>query len=121
MIIPDTSIWIDHIHHTDPQLAELLTKRKILVHPFVVGEIALGSMKQYDAIIESLLKLPAAPSATDAEVRFMIRRYTIMGSGIGYVDAQLLASTMLIDNARLWTRHRRLHTIASQVGVAFET
>lgn len=120
MIVPDTSIWIDHIHHSDPQLAELLTGRKILVHPFVVGEIALGSMKRYDAIVKSLLTLPAAPVATGEEVRFMVRRHSIMGSGIGYVDAHLLASCLLTDDAQLWTRDKRLQAVALDVGVAWE-
>ena len=119
MIIPDTSIWINHIHHRDPQLAELLTQRLVLVHPFVIGEIALGSMKQYDAIIESLSTLPAAPTVTEEEVRFMIKRHAIMGSGIGYVDAHLLASAMLTDDALLWTRDKRLDLVASRIGIAW--
>jgi predicted nucleic acid-binding protein len=120
MIIPDTSIWIDHIHHADSQLAELLGRKNVLVHSFVIGEISLGSMKQYDAIIESLSSLPVAPTATEEEVRFMIKRNAIMGSGIGYVDAHLLASALLTDDAFLWTRDKRLHSVASRLDVAWK-
>jgi predicted nucleic acid-binding protein len=120
VIIPDTSIWIDHIHHRDPQLTELLTKRNILIHPFVVGEIALGSMKQYDGIIASLLTLPPAPIAAEEEVRFMIKRHAVMGSGIGYVDAHLLASALLTGEALVWTRDKRLHVAASRLDIAWE-
>lgn len=119
MILPDTAVWIDHVHHRDETLAALLKAGKVVVHAFVVGEIALGPMKRYDEILEALLTLPTAPLATDEDVRFMIKRHAIMGTGIGYVDAHLLASALLLPGASIWTRDKRLNAVAERMGVAW--
>ena len=119
MILPDTAIWIDHIHGKDEQLAALLRGRMVLVHPFVIGEIALGSMKRYDAIIESLTALKPTPVASDEEVRVMIRQHKIMGAGIGYVDAHILASAMLVSGGSVWTRDKRLRRVAEAMDIAY--
>lgn len=119
MILPDAAIWIDHIHGKDEQLVALLRVGRVLVHPFVVGEIALGSMKRYDAIIESLTTLKPAPVASDDEVRVMIRQHKIMGAGIGYVDAHILASAMLVSGSAVWTRDKRLRRVAEAMDIAY--
>jgi len=119
MILPDTAIWIDHIHGKNDQLAALLRGDQVLMHPFVLGEIALGSMKHYDSILESLLTLKQAPIVSDEEVRFMIKRHKIMGTGVGYTDAHILASVTVVDGASIWTRDKRLSAVALRMGVAW--
>ena len=121
MILPDTAIWIDHIHGKDAQLEFLLRCDRVLVHPFVIGEIALGSMKRYDAVIEAMTILRAAPVAADEDVRFMINQHAIMGTGIGYVDAHILASAKLVPGSSIWTRNKRLNAVAQRLGVAWAT
>jgi predicted nucleic acid-binding protein len=117
MILADTSIWIDHLRQTDPTLTALLTRLEILAYPFVIGELALGSLKQKDVILGSLRGLPSGLVATDGEVQAYIDRHSLYGLGIGYVDAHLLAGTALTVGAQLWTRDRRLSAAAVRVGV----
>jgi predicted nucleic acid-binding protein len=108
MILPDTAIWIDHIHAKNAQL-ELLLR----------GDRVLGSMKRYDIAIEALTALRPAPIAADEDVRFMIKQHTIMGTGVGYVDAHILASAMLVPGSSIWTRDKRLDAVARRMGVAW--
>jgi predicted nucleic acid-binding protein len=117
MILVDTSVWIDHLRRADLKLSALLERRNILAHPFVIGELALGSLKQRDAILDSLRGLPSALVATDDEVQAFIDRHALFGLGIGYVDAHLLAGTALTVGAQIWTRDRRLNVAADRVGV----
>lgn len=118
MILADTSVWIDHLRQTDSTLSALLERREILAHPFVIGELALGSLKQRDLILELLRGLPSALVATDEEVQAYIDRHALFGLGIGYVDAHLLAGTALTVGAQIWTRDKRLAAAAARVGVA---
>ena len=117
MILVDTSIWVDHLRTTDPALAQLLDSGAVLGHPWVTGELALGSIRQRAEIIGLLNGLPQATVATPAEVLTFIDDCGIHGTGIGYVDAQLLASARLTD-ANLWTRDRRLAVAADRVRVS---
>jgi len=117
MILVDTSVWIDHLRQSDLTLSALLERRKILVHPFVIGELALGNLRQRDAILDSLRGLPSTLIATDEEVQAYIDRYSLFGMGIGYVDAHLLAATSLTVGAQIWTRDRRLCAAADRVGL----
>lgn len=87
----------------------------MLAHPFVIGELALGQLRQRAAILDALAALPPAAAATDAEVLALIQRLALAGSGIGLVDAHLLAATLLTADARLWTRDRRLHRVAARL------
>jgi predicted nucleic acid-binding protein len=121
MILADTSVWIDHFHASDGRLQSLLEDSKILVHPFVIGEIALGNLRQYDVVMGNLAKLPKASKASDDNVLHLIRRYKLHGTGIGYVDTHLLASVLLTPEALLWTRDKRLAQTAHGLGVAFAT
>jgi hypothetical protein len=118
VILVDTSVWIDHFRSTNPQLTALLTENAVLAHPFVVGELALGTLRHPEPVLGSLLKLPQAVSAADTEVLQLIRQRKLAGLGIGYVDAHLLASTLLSADASLWTYDKRLATVASRLGIA---
>lgn len=118
MILPDTSIWIDHLRHPDARLVRRLAAGNIAVHPFIIGEIALGSVRDRDVVIQSLRNLPEASCAEDEEVLEFIQRHRLFGLGIGYVDAHLLAAARMSPETRLWTRDRRLATIAEELGLA---
>jgi predicted nucleic acid-binding protein len=117
VILVDTSIWIDHLRTGDPQLTTLLQDRRVLAHPWVIGELALGQLTRRSEILELLRNLPQATVATDAEVLIMIENQRVFGLGIGYVDAHLLAATLLTAGARLWTRDKRLDAVASKIGL----
>jgi predicted nucleic acid-binding protein len=115
MILADTSIWIDHFRHGDAVLAELLYTRNIVMHPFIIGELALGNLRQRDDILNDLQDLPRAQVANDAEVLHFIAQHALFGLGIGYIDAHLLAAARLTSNCLLWTRDKRLRGIAERM------
>ena len=119
MILLDTSVWIDHLRKSEDLVGDLLAQDHILAHPFVIGELALGSMRRYDLMVTALLELPQAAMATTSEVLHFVKRHALMGSGIGYVDAHLLASAKLMPSTLLWTRDKRLKKIATALGVGF--
>ena len=119
MILVDTAVWIDHLRDGDRQLSELLDRSVVLAHPWVIGELALGNMRGRMEILRLLVDLPQATTATPAELLALIEHRELYGIGIGYVDAQLLAATMLADGATLWTRDRRLHAAAQQLELAY--
>jgi predicted nucleic acid-binding protein len=119
VILLDTSVWIDHLRQQERKLKPLFEHKLILVHPFVIGELALGSMPRYDLILRSLAELPQAKVASNEEVLWLIRQQSLQGSGIGYIDAHLLASAKLTPEGRLWSRDKRLSHIANALGVGY--
>jgi predicted nucleic acid-binding protein len=118
VILVDTSVWIDHLRSTNQRLVTLLTSNSVLAHSFVIGELALGTLRDLEGVLGSLSKLPQALKAEDAEVLQLIRARNLAGLGIGYVDAHLLASTLLSPGASLWTYDKRLAAIASRLALA---
>lgn len=118
MILADTSVWIDHLRAGDRQLERLLEAALVLAHPFVIGELALGRLRQREALLSALQNLPRATAATDTEVLTFIDLHGLAGRGIGCVDAHLLAAARLTAGALLWTRDRRLAQIAEELGLA---
>jgi predicted nucleic acid-binding protein len=116
LILVDTSIWIDHLRAGGDLLSKLLNAGLVLTHPFVIGELALGEMRQRETILEALSNLPRAELATDAEVLGFINGQSLFGRGIGYVDVHLLASVRLTGGAQLWTRDNRLRSVADELG-----
>lgn len=121
MILVDTTVWVDHLRHGDPLLARLLDHGEALAHPWVIGELALGHLRGRAEILRLLGHLPQATVATTAEVLDLIERQALSGTGIGYVDAQLLAATLLTADAGLLTRDRRLASVAERLGAAHTT
>ncbi len=117
MIIADTSIWADFIGRGDDRLAGLLANDATLMHPYVRGEIALGNLARRAAILAHLDALPAAPLAEHGEVLGLIESARLFGIGVGFVDAHLLASTMLVPMGRLLTRDKRLAIVAERLGL----
>jgi predicted nucleic acid-binding protein len=118
VILVDTSIWIDHLRRGHPSLITALELGRVLIHPFVVGELACGTLNRRAEILTLLRELPPAPVATDDEALEFIERRGLMGRGIGYVDVHLLASVALAGDARLWTRDKRLAAVASELALA---
>ncbi len=120
MILVDTSVWIDHLNSGDAHLKTVLDEGFALIHPFIIGEIALGSLRQRRVILEMLHDLPQVIVASDAEVLRLVDQQVLFGIGIGYVDAHLLTAVRLTADASLWTRNKRLRRAADQLGLAAE-
>lgn len=118
MILVDTSVWIDHLARGEDQLRGLLEEGEVLVHPYVVGEIALGSLPRRIETLDALLALPRAVTASSDEVLDFIQHERLFGLGIGYVDSHLLASARLQAGTLIWTRDKRLLGAASKLGLA---
>ena len=118
MILVDTSVWVDHLRHRDAKLVSLLETHQVLVHPFVIGELALGNIRRRHIVLPSLADLPQSKTASDNEVLGFIERHTLFGLGIGYVDVHLLVAARL-SSAQLWTRDKRLHEEAIRLSLAY--
>ena len=121
MVLVDTSVWIDFLHGKNPQLQKLLDENRALGHPFIVGELALGSLRDRALTLATLSGLPQAVTARHAEVLHLISTHTLFGSGMGYVDAHLLASVQLTPDASLLTRDKRLDTLATRIGITYHS
>jgi predicted nucleic acid-binding protein len=117
VILVDTSVWIEHLRVGDKTLAGLLDAGSVLAHAFVIGEVALGDLRRRDLVLATLRDLPQAGVASDAEVLHFIGRHRLFGLGIGYVDAHLLAAVRLTAGAALWTRDKRLRSVAQRLGL----
>lgn len=118
MILVDTSVWVDHFRDCNSTVAELLERGAALTHPFVIGELALGKLRQREFVLRMLSHLPGVSVATDAEVLHFIDRYSLFGRGVGYVDVHLLAATRLTAGSQLLTFDKRLNDVAVQLGIA---
>lgn len=120
MVLADTSIWVNHFRRGDPALAALLGEGAILVHPFVIGELACGRLHPRRDILEHLTGLPRTIVASDDEALAFIEAHSLMGSGLGYVDVHLLAAARLSD-VRLWTSDAALRRSAERLGLGFHS
>lgn len=119
MILVDTSVWVDHLRRGDARLADLLTSAAVAVHPFVIGELACGSLRRGSEVVTLLAELPAATTVSHDEVIQFITHHRLGGRGIGYVDAHLLASAV-VDGVPLWSRNKALNAEASRLGVSYK-
>jgi predicted nucleic acid-binding protein len=118
-VLVDSSIWIEHFRRGHPRLTELLRDAMVLMHPFVLGELACGNLKKRGEILGDLAELPKAVEATHEEALDLLERRKLWGCGIGWVDMHLIASALL-SNCRLLTIDERLHRAAAQAGVRLE-
>lgn len=117
MILADSSVWVDHLHRTDVVLSRLLHADEILMHPVVIGEMALGSLADRTGTLRILRSLARAEIARHEEVLQLIEDRKLYGCGIGYSDVQLLASVLLTPGTRLWTRDKKLRDVAKQLSL----
>jgi hypothetical protein len=120
MILVDTSIWIDHLRSNNKLLGSLLGSESVLIHPFVIGELALGNLRQRKTILTALSDVPRVGMAADTEVLHFIDRYELFGRGIGYIDAHLLAAVRFIPGTYLWTSDNKLHEVADELYLAMK-
>lgn len=117
MILADTSVWVDHLRAGGEELQSELDAQNVLIHPFVVGEVAMGHLSPRQQIMEAFDDLPAASVATDREVLQFVERHRLFGTGVGYIDVHLLVAVQLTTDALLWTYDRRLAETANRLGV----
>jgi predicted nucleic acid-binding protein len=116
VILVDTSVWIDHPRRPNARLGELLHEALVTCHPFIVGELACGTLRKRAEILTLLGRLPAARVATHEEALVFLEAHRLMGKGLGYVDLHLLASAMM-DRTPLWTLDRRLADAAAKLAI----
>ena len=119
MVIVDTSIWIIHLRQGSRQLEKLLMDAEVMCHPFIIGELACGNLKNRNEIISLLQSLPMAPTIEFDEFLFFIDRNHLMGKSVGLVDIHLLASAQLAG-VPLWTVDKRLKSAADQLELTFK-
>jgi len=118
MILVDTSVWVDHLRAGNRTLHSLLEDAEVLAHPFVIGELACGALRNREEVLTLLQALPEALAAEHEEVMHVVDREQLFGRGIGWIDAHLLTSARL-SRAALWTLDRRLSRIAAALDLAF--
>ena len=116
MILVDTSVWVDHLRGTEKRLVQLLVDGEVLTHPLVIEELACGSLARRDEFLELLDALPIAPVASHYEVLDLISNEQLFSTGLGAVDAHLIASARLAG-ALLWSKDKKLSTAAARLGV----
>ena len=117
MVLIDTVVWIDHLRSNDEHLSMLLENEQIVMHPMVIGELAMGNLANRQRTLEDFAKLPEISVATHEEVLFFIDNNRLMGTGISYGDANLLASVIAYGDTKLWSRDRRLNEAAAMFDV----
>ena len=114
MVLVDTSIWIDHLHSGNTKLAALLNDCDVTIHPFIIGELACGNLKNRKEIISLLHALPHIDKCGDDETLFFIEKHKLMGLGIGLIDIHLLAACKL-SHTKILTKDKRLQKAAEQL------
>ena len=119
MVLVDTSIWVSHLRDGHPELKKLLLEGKVVCHPFVIGELACGSLENRKKILRLLKALPMAQQASDEEVLYFIETHRLMGLRLGLIDVHLLASALL-SGIPLWTLDSPLRKAACELGVSVE-
>jgi predicted nucleic acid-binding protein len=117
VILPDTSVWVDHFRNRVADLDALLHAEEIAIHSFIVGELALGTLPSRRQVLADLQDLPFVVTAQDYEVLQLIHARSLHGLGLGYIDAHLLASALLTPDTQLWTRDKRLRAAAKQLNL----
>jgi hypothetical protein len=120
MILADTSLWVEQLRRPNGPLTAALDAGVIVMHPFVIGELACGNLRNRHTLLELWSDLPSAPTATDSEALQFIERHALAGKGLGYVDVHLLASTALSGGAKLWTTDRPLAAAAARLRLAHD-
>lgn len=118
MVLADTSVWISHLREGNIGLETLLDDSQIVCHPFIIGELACGNLKNRSEILSLLHVLPMTTHAEHEEVMRFIDDYRLMGKGLGYIDMHLLASAIL-SKSHLWTFDKRLQGVCAKLGADF--
>lgn len=119
MVLVDTSVWVDHLRGGHVGLKTLLNEGDVACHPFVIGELACGGLKNRNEILSLLQALPVSIVANHEEVMGFISDHRLMNRGIGYIDVHLLASALLTA-IPIWTLDKQLHEISKEFGRGFQ-
>lgn len=119
MVLVDTSVWVSHLRDGNAQLETLLNKGVVVCHPFVIGELACGNLRNRIDILSLLQYLPMAEKVEQDEVLQFIENYRLMGKGLGFIDIHLLASALL-TGIPIWTLDKRLNRISAKLRVGYE-
>jgi len=117
LILADTSVWIDHLRSDDKEMRKHLTRGEIVIHPFIIAELALGSLRERTKTLDLLDWLPQLRMPQLAEVRLMIEARRLYSLGIGLTDAHLIASVFINSSTLLWTRDKPLRRVAEALGI----
>src|ERR1700674_4550545 len=115
-MLVDTSIWVEHLRHGQLGLVSLLHRAEVQCHPFIIGELACGSISRRSEILQLLRRLPSVLVLENDEVMTFVERHRLTGRGVGWVDVHLLASAAF-ESVLLWSADRRLAAIARSLGV----
>ena len=119
MVLVDTSIWVAHLRKGNRQLEQLLMDTEVICHPFIIGELACGAIKNRKEILSLLKSLPSAPVFEFDELMFFIDENQMMGIGIGFVDVHLLGSAQL-SGTFLWTADKKLNSAAIKLSLNYK-
>jgi len=120
MILVDTSVWINHLRVGEDRLGALLHSGQVLTHPFVIGELACGNIHNRADVLKLLKNLPQAPVASQEEILYFVENNKMMGRGIGFIDAHLMASAALAEASRIWTHDKRFERVAADLNLAID-
>ena len=118
MILVDTSVWVDHLRRTELVLVRLLDDADVLIHPYIIGELACGNLTKRKELLQLFHNLPQAVAACHEEVMTLIEQRSLMGSGLGYVDIHLMAASLL-SGCQLWTKDKRLRAVVQDIGADY--
>lgn len=116
MILADTSVWVDHFRAGDAELARMLSEEDVGLHPFVLGELAAGSLRQRSHVLHYLGSLPQVPIAQESEVHHFLESQRLWGWGLGWVDLHILAAVKLAGWS-LYTADRAMNRAAARLGI----
>lgn len=119
MVIIDTSIWVDHLRKGNLHLEKLLLNAEVVCHPFIIGELACGNIKNRSEFLSLIQTLPMAPIIDPDEFLYFVEQNKLMGRGIGFVDVHLLASARLSE-IPLWTFDKKLKSVSIELNIAYE-
>ncbi len=119
MVLADTSVWIDHFNRTDETLKKLLLDYNVVIHPYIIGELACGNIKNRSVVMGLLHDLPCLKSISEDEYYLFIEQNKLFGMGLGFVDIHLLAASIL-SGCSVYTRDKNLLTAAIELKVAFQ-
>jgi predicted nucleic acid-binding protein len=118
MILVDSSVWIEHFRHGEPRLEALLAEEMVTLHPFVLGELVSGNLRDRQRTITCLRLLPEASLAPEQEVHHLLESRRLWSRGLGWIDLHLLASALL-DRCQLWTHDQALGSAAALIQLRF--
>ncbi len=116
-VLVDTSVWIDHLRRTCPRLVARLNQGAVVIHPYVVGELACGNLRNREEILRLLQALPENPVVEHEEALLLLETEKLQGRGLGWIDIHLLASARL-QNVTLWSLDKALVAAAEKMGIA---